>query len=376
MKKVISIFLILIVMANMNITLAENVVSAKSAVLIEEKSGKILFEKNCNAKLPMASTTKIMTALTVLRNTKDLNQKYKIPLEAIKTEGSSMYLCEGEELSIMELLYGIMLVSGNDAANALAIIISGSKEKFAELMNKTAKDIGLQNTNFQNPSGLPNDNHYTTAYELALITQEAFKYEEFAQIVSCQSYRVTYKGIPNGRLLNNHNKLLRIYEGCDGVKTGFTKEAGRCLVTSATRNNVHLIAVTLDASNDWQDHQTMYDSCFPRVKSVEILAENDESLNINVIGGLKNTLELTNVGAIDVTQVDNELMIDKRVELPSFVYAPIKKGQKIGKIVIYKDGAKLAETPLVAKEDIMAIPKESTSLKFKRCALKLIKSLL
>ena len=215
-----------------------------SYIVIDGNSGKTLKGSNIHTRLPMASTTKIMTAYTVIKNVRDLDRKVKIDKNAVGIEGSSIYLQEGEILSIRELLYGLMLRSGNDCAVALSIATFGSEKNFVKQMNYEAKLLDLQNTNFVNPHGLHDDMHYTSAYDLAIITAEAYKYNDFVDIVCCKHTTINGKEYP--RAIKNKNKMLFNYEGCNGVKTGFTKKAGRCLVTGAKRNNIQLISVVLN----------------------------------------------------------------------------------------------------------------------------------
>ncbi len=234
--------------------------SAQSAVLISGDTGKVLFEQNSDAVLPMASTTKIMTALIVLENC-NLEDTFKIPKEACGVEGSSIYLTPGENITIKDLLYGLMLESGNDAATALSIATAGNTEAFAALMNEKAKQMGLVNTSFSNPHGLSSDGHHTTARELAQITYTALKNPTFREICKTKSYISTsLEG--KQRYFSNHNRLLRLYSGCIGVKTGYTINSGRCLVTSAQRGDATYIAVTLNDRNDWNDHERMLDYAF------------------------------------------------------------------------------------------------------------------
>lgn len=219
--------------------------AVSSYVVIEQSTCKVLKGTNIHVRLPMASTTKIMTAYTVIKNEKNLDRKVTIPKDAVGIEGSSIYLKEGEELTVRELLYGLMMRSGNDSAVALAIATSGSVEQFVKQMNYESKVLGLKNTHFTNPHGLHDDNHYTTAYDLAVITAEAYKYEDFCDIVACKSKTIGGENSEK-RLLVNKNKILSLYEGANGVKTGYTKRAGRCLVSGAKRNDVQMIAVTLN----------------------------------------------------------------------------------------------------------------------------------
>ena len=241
--------------------------NAKSAVTIDGKSGAVLYDKNTYIRLPMASTTKIMTALTVL-NHADTSAVITVDKKAEGIEGSSIYLRAGEKLTVLDLLYGLMLESGNDAATALAIGCFGSEKVCVEKMNELCKTLGLVDTHFDNVHGLDGENHYTSAYELARITSEAMKNPIFKQIVSTKNY--TSQG-ENPKYFSNHNRLLRTYDGAIGVKTGYTSKAGRCLVTCAERGNERYIAVTLgNGKSDWQDHADMLDFAFDNYSCREI----------------------------------------------------------------------------------------------------------
>lgn len=232
--------------------------SARAAVLIDGKSGKVLFEKNKDERLPMASTTKIMTGLLACES-KKMKKVVTVSPVASGTEGSSLWLEPGEKQTLENLTYGLMLRSGNDAAVAIAEYLGGSTEAFALMMNERAKKIGVQNTGFQNPNGLDAEGHFTTAYDLALISREAMKNKKFRKIVSTKSKTIPWESSEWDRSLTNHNKMLWRYEGCNGIKTGFTKKSGRCLVTSAKRGKTELICVTLNAPDDWNDHTKMLD---------------------------------------------------------------------------------------------------------------------
>lgn len=235
--------------------------SARAAVLIDGKSGKVLFEKNKDERLPMASTTKIITGLLACES-KKMKKVVTVSPVASGTEGSSLWLEPGEKQTLENLTYGLMLRSGNDAAVAIAEYLGGSTEAFALMMNERAKKIGVQNTGFQNPNGLDAEGHFTTAYDLALISREAMKNKKFRKIVSTKSKTIPWESSEWDRSLTNHNKMLWRYEGCNGIKTGFTKKSGRCLVTSAKRGKTELICVTLNAPDDWNDHTKMLDYGF------------------------------------------------------------------------------------------------------------------
>ncbi len=319
-----------------------NSYSAHSMVVLEHTTLSVIDSVNCNKKMPMASTTKIMTALVTLEHA-PLTQKVIIPQEACGVEGSSMYLVQGETLTVHELLYGLMLTSGNDAAVALAIAVAGSKDAFVGMMNQKAKELGLTSTNFTNPSGLPDDNHFTTAYELGKITAEALKNDVFSQIVQTRSKRVPYKNNPDGRLLTNHNKLLSLYEYAIGVKTGFTKKAGRCLVSAAKKDGVILICVTLNASDDWNDHIFAYNSAFTKVSSALLAKKGEIVVQIPTPDG--KIVTASNPCDISAVSIDGA-NITKTVYADRFVYAPKAKGQTVGTVCYSLDGVIVASSPL------------------------------
>ena len=257
-----SIFILSFLLIPQN-TFASNEISinAAGAVLIEKSTGRILFSKNKDTQMPMASCTKIVTAITVIDNT-DLNNMISIPKQAVGIEGSSIYLKEGELLTVKELLYGLMLRSGNDSAVALAIHVGGSLENFASLMNEKAKSIGAYNSNFVTPHGLDAKNHYTTPYDLAMITAYALNDTTFSEIVNSKAAKIGDKSRGNERILYNKNKLLNNYEFADGVKTGFTKKAGRCFVGSATKEGMQLIGVVLNCGQMFEETQKMLEYGF------------------------------------------------------------------------------------------------------------------
>jgi D-alanyl-D-alanine carboxypeptidase (penicillin-binding protein 5/6) len=247
-------------------------ISAQAAVLIDVSSGRILFAKEPDVRLPIASLTKIMTAIVAIEHG-DLNDMVKASKNAVGVEGSSIFLRLGEELSLEDLLYGLMLRSGNDAAVAIAEHVGGSVEGFVYLMNEKARILGLENTHFMNPHGLDHPEHYSTARDLAILTSYALKNPTFQKIVSTQVKTAPLADEAWDRKWFNKNKMLRMYQGADGVKTGYTRLAKRCLVSSATRNERQLAVVVINDGNDWNDSARLLDYGFQEYQLVELVHE-------------------------------------------------------------------------------------------------------
>ncbi len=307
-------------------------ISAKSGVVIEANTGRVLFGKNENQRLPMASTTKIMTALIALEQP-NLDEEFVVDENAIKVEGSSMGLVPGSIVTLRDLVYGMMLASGNDAANAAAVRIAGDIPSFVALMNKKAKEIGLNDTNFVTPSGLDDENHYSTALDMAKLGAYAIKNPVFLEIASTKKKRLEYGNPKMPRTLFNHNRLLSEYEGAIGIKTGFTKKSGRCLVSAAERDGVTLVAVTLKAPNDWSDHKKMLDFGFSQ--AVRIPLDNQKSYEINVVGDGNNKKMTAREFAAPTAPILQEQVKDvkKQVVIAPFYYAPLKEGAVVGEVV-------------------------------------------
>ena len=323
-------------------------VSANSAVLICADTAQILYEHNAKEKLSMASTTKIMTALLAVEAV-SMQAEITVGNEVLHVDGSSLGLKPGDRICMYDLLVGLMLSSGNDAANAVAAAVSGSVEAFVELMNRRAAALGMKDTFFVTPSGLDDDNHYSTAYDMALLTREALQNEVFANVVS--QYTATIN-IGNKRIwLKNHNRLLQSYSGLIGVKTGFTKKSGRCLVTAAQRDGIRLIAVTLSAPDDWNDHRTLLDYGFSVAESF-LAFESAPQYSVDVVGGTESSVEC--VPCFDLTYTANQALTDLQFQVTAvpFVYAPVKKGDIVGTISCYYNGRMFSQSPLCATDDI------------------------
>lgn len=346
MKKLVCLIASITIFTNIFTVSAYNT-SAKAAVVIDGVTGEILYSQNCDARLPMASTTKIMTALLLCELGGDLTKEIVTTREMVTVEGSSMGLQVGDTVSYNDLLYGMMLASGNDAANTVAIALGGSVTDFVKLMNERAEKMGLINTNFVTPSGLDADEHYTTAYELAIITKEALKNEKFAQAASSKSARLCYGNPPYNRTLTNHNKLLKMYDDVVGVKTGFTKKSGRCLVSASKKDGKLVIAVTLNDGNDWQDHRKILDLGLSLIES-KVFSPQKNDVYIAASNG-EQVAGVIPSATISVTKNTN---VKYFISTPYFIYAPIKHGEKIGSITYYCNDNTVIEKPITAAKDV------------------------
>ena len=325
--------------------------SAESAVLIAAEDSSVLASKNAHRRMGMASTTKILTALVALEHL-ELDQSIKIPKEAVGIEGSSVYLVEGEELTVRELLCALMLASANDAAVALAIAASGSVDGFVTQMNDYAKRLGLKNTHLSNPHGLNDKEHYTTAYELALIAKAALENETIREIASTYKTTVRYCGKEGGRVLVNHNKMLKLYRGAIGLKTGFTKATGRCLVSAAERDGLTLIAVTLNAPDDWKDHAALLDLGFNNYR-LDLFADvGGFNYRMAVVGGKQDGVTLTNTNRIAFVVPKDHPKPTHIVESTShFEYAPVSKDNFIATLTV-RCGNRIQCSELVATHSV------------------------
>lgn len=314
-------------------------VSAEKAYSLDAVSGRVLFDKNADSRSLIASTTKIMTALVVCERCNVLD-RMRIPKEAVGIEGSSMYLREGEVLTIQELLYGLMLSSGNDAAVALAICCGGTVEGFVELMNDKARLLGLRNTHFENPNGLDSPGHYSSARDLAVLAAYAMENPIFAKTVSAKTVTA------GQRYLRNHNKLLWMVDGADGVKTGYTKAAGRALVSSATRDGRRIITVTLNDPNDWQEHKALLEEGFSRFHVQRIVTAGNRVGTVEVAGGEGARAEILAAEDFFYALAPEE---NPQVVLPGpgFVYAPVAEGADAGFAYVLIQGKALGKFPVV-----------------------------
>jgi len=361
-------FLVIICFVSAGFSVSAVSDSAKASVVINASTGEIIYSKNCEERLPMASTTKIMTAL-LLCEYGNLEREISVTDQMVRVEGSSMGLLPGDTVSLKGLLYGMLLASGNDAANTTAFVVGGNIQNFSRMMNDKAAELGLLNTNFVTPSGLDSEGHYTTAYDLARLAAYALNNKDFKAAASSENAVLYYGNEPYRRTLTNHNKLLKSYDGLIGVKTGFTKKSGRCLVTAAEREGKRIVAVTLNDKNDWEDHKNLLDYGFSQLVTTKL--KTTDGIEISVVGGRKNKIDVK-IPDITVTTV-GEKKLTYKILSESFVYAPIKKGERVAVLNVYADEKLIKSVDLKANT---GVEKQSYTQhqKFKSIFLKILYS--
>ena len=353
MKKhlLIIIFIASITLSFSNtIILAYPNISAQAAILVEAETGEVLYKKNSHQKRPPASTTKIMTGILAIE-LGDLDDKVVASSNAANEGGSSIYLETGEKLTLEEMVYGLLLKSGNDAAVAIAEYIANSVEDFADLMNQKALEVGALNTTFKNPNGLPQEGHLTTAYDLAQIARYSLEDKTFAQIVATPEKRISWPGNDWDRILKNTNRLLNLSDTIDGVKTGYTRRAGKCLVASETRDGQRLISVVLKSNNPWGETEKLLDYGFENFNRYKLVEKGEllHKFNFNEKHklGIKAAKEFNFVSSdVDRINVKREVNLNKDLSLP------ISKGQKIGNLSFYKNDKLLGKVDLIADREI------------------------
>lgn len=326
--------------------------SAKSAIMIESTTGRILYEKNKSEKLPMASTTKIVTAITAIENAKDLDTPFEIDSRAVGISGTSIYLQPKEKLSLRELLYGLMLRSGNDASVAIAYAVGGSIDNFCELMNQTAKKAGANDSSFKNPHGLDEKGHYTTAFDLAKITAYALENETFKEIVSTKTKTIC-EDQDNKRYLVNKNKLLAKMDGCIGVKTGFTDDAGRCLVSACERDGLRLISVVFNCGPMFEESEALLEKGFEKFSMIEILPAYHYVDSVTLDNGEKASVGLYSLRSFSLPLSEREQSnLNVVFDVPNHLSAPIKKDQEVGNVQIYYDKHLIFEEKIYTIEEV------------------------
>jgi len=342
----------LVFMYNHSGCLAQGETSAKAACILEMQTGRVLFEYNMHARLPMASTTKVMTALLAIElgNPED---KVVCSENAFGVSGTSIYLQAGEALTLEEMLLGLMLSSGNDAAVAIAEHIGGTVEGFADMMNARAREIGAMNTHFVNPHGLPEDHHYTTAYDLALITREAMKNDAFRRLVSTQRASIPWEGRGYSRQLSNKNRLLADYPGATGVKTGFTSKAGRCLAFGASRDGLELVGAVLSCSDWFDEAARLMDGCYETYSMTRVLAPTMSAGSMPVTEGEKDSCGMCVMEALDVPLGVGEAA-QVVLDVPGSVRAPVYPGMHLGTAKLVVGGSVYGMAEVVASERVDA----------------------
>lgn len=326
-------------------------ISAESAVVINADTGEIIYSKKPFMTKSMASTTKIMTSLIAVESGL-LSQKVTVQ-DKILSEGTSIGLKEGNMLTLEALVYGMMLESGNDAAEITAEFFSGSEERFSDLMNKKAYSIGMFNTNFVTASGLDSDEHYSTAYDMALLGAYAVKNQVFRQFSSTDKKTVEFIEPQHKVTFSNHNKLLDSCEGVFGIKTGFTKKSGRCLVSACERNDITLVAVTLNAPNDWNDHKKLYDACFSTLEVKEITF--DIPAEIQIYGSECKTASIKTDSDLYRYAYINEKDVEILTLIPEVIYAPIRIGDVLGEVRVISEGKTVYCSDITASEEVSSL---------------------
>lgn len=352
MKKLFALMTALAALLLPSRSTAEEVgTSASACVIIDEASGRVLLRHNAETPLPMASTTKVMTALLALENG-SLTDRVTCSRNAFGVPGTSIYLSEGESLTLEEMLYGLMLASGNDAATAIAEHIGGTVDDFCRMMTARAAELGCRNTVFLTPHGLPREGHYTTAHDLALIAREAMTHETFREIVTTQRAKIPWEGRDYARVLNNKNKLLSTYEGATGIKTGYTKKAGRCLVFGAERDGMRVIGVVLNCYDWFDEAARLMDAAFARYEAMTLMTEGEMLRAIPV--ATSDGCDVQAVLASDLTGVIRKgSMPGIEIDLPDALDAPVAAGDVLGQVRMVVSGETVASADLVASASVL-----------------------
>ncbi len=357
LRKAVVILLILLFQLTIIVSPAMSApqVVGEAAILLDSKTGKVLYDKNGHASMAPASTTKVLTVAVALEAGK-LDDVVTISKTAATQEGSSIYSREGEKFTLKQLLYAVMLQSANDGAMAVAEHIGGSKEQFDELMNKKAREWGAKNSHFANPNGLPNPDHYTTAYDMAMITKHAMTNPMFRQIVSTEVIDLPRTDPQSPKRFWNHNKLIRkggryFYEGANGVKTGYTVEAQQCLVSSANRKDQEFVAVVFASAGGsiWTDSQSLLDYGFANFRTVQLVAPGVSIKEVPVKGGAGRVKLVTESGLYYTLGNNEQLNPTSKIELFPEISAPIETGQKLGEVRYYREGTEIGAVSLVAE---------------------------
>ncbi len=372
MKKYIILLVITIIMSfnTLGFAMAE---TADCACVINSATGEVVFSKNINERHAMASTTKIMTAIIALERCK-LDDIVLVSSNAANQEGSSAYVKENHQLYLRDALYGLMLNSGNDIAVAIAENIAGSEEEFAQLMNEKVLELGLRNTHFVNPNGLDHPEHFTTAGDLAVIARYAMTNNDFREIVATQTYQAKPLNDEEILYFSNHNKMLGLYEGSTGIKTGFTKSTGRCLVSSAKRDDMEFIAVTLGDSDDWNDHMSMLDYAFSEHYPKKVI-EKDMTIKVAQIDGKRYNMVAADDFVVPFKE-NGKVSVELVSHIADNLKSPINAGEKVGYVEIRCDDMTIGSVDIISQSDIGKVTNIRLKNSFYNSFMHIVKRLL
>lgn len=339
MRKIVGILIAVCLLAGMLQPAGAVSTSAASVILMDADSGRVLYERNADEVRLIASITKLMTALVAVERLTDLSQEVEVQAEWVQTEGSSIYLKAGERVTVETLLYGMLLESGNDAARSVACLCAGDEDAFAGLMNEKAAELGMENSSFANASGLNADNHYSTARDMAKLAAACLEQETVAEI--CATQRITL----GERTFTNHNRLLTMYDGCVGMKTGYTQRAGRTLVSAARRDGQTLVVVTLNDPDDWKDHMALFDHGFEGYPAKELCKAGEVVGSAPVSGSFVRFVDVCAGEDFSYPMAADE---SARVEVErcDFVEAPVEAGQRAGRLIYFLNGEEIGSVEL------------------------------
>ena len=325
-------------------------VTATSAIVIEASTGHVIYSRNAEQRMFPASTTKMMTLIMALESGR-MDEIVTVGSNADGAEGSTLWLNAGENIPLRELLYGMIMVSGNDAAIAIAEHLDGTVYQFAEHMNKRVAELGAKNTHFTNPHGLPDDNHYTTAHDLAILAAHGYKLAEFENIVTAKE--VSYDWIHDfPKILRSENQMLWLYRGGNGIKTGYTDKAGRCLISAAKRDGIQIISVVLDSEYMWNDSILLLDYGFNNVKFEKLVKADEVVKNIPVMSGRKKSVQVKTTGEIVMPIFGNDEPYQVVYDLPKVLNAPVTNGQKVGQVRVMYGEKEAASVDIIATADV------------------------
>lgn len=343
-KKITAVCIAVLVLLS---ALPTHAVSASAYAVIEQKTGRVLYQSNAEAQMPMASTTKVMTALLTLQYL-DLDREYAVPDGAVGIPGSSIYLKKGEHLTGRELLYGLMLSSGNDAAYALAILIGGSAESFVSMMNRKAQQLKLTHTHFADPCGLASRNHYTSALDLASLCRQALNHPVFAQVVATQNAVIRGAAPGTVRYLHNKNRILGEVQGGNGIKTGYTSAAGRCLCSSATRKGMTLVCVVLNDHNWFEDSKVLLEQGFDEFEMVTLCRQNNFAGEANILNRKHEKCDILYKNTVRYPLKKGEYAV-AITDFDLLMHSTVRSGDENGHTVFYLCGKAVAGTPLTVR---------------------------